>query len=284
VPPLIAPENLFSEIQYPGHTVYADDALGGGEPADHEAFHVARAARSADEFATAVNANQDWWVGSTFDRLRAFNFLAVDRNSNLRGFPVELRASSDGFTTWETILDVVVPDQFYAPADLRVLPGALTEEGAWLARFDDRVYHDVRLHVPAMGAGLKPQVTGLHLGWSYEPTHGNMFPYDPAGRQLFVTERMSDTAWTAGNRPAHRFDGTITIGCPDEDERDVARLYVEGMAWRYRPTWWVPDQARAEQAFYAQVSPGRYSFVYTREWRNGISTFPVREINPRLVA
>lgn len=281
---LIASENLLSEIMYPGHTISGDDEDANGEVTGNEAFRVANGRRSSDDYFTGAVANKDLWIECIFDRPRLFNFVALDRDHNLDGYPIELRGSSDSFSTYEKIVDPTLPDTSFPSSDLRVSPGAKTEEGAWLHLFDNRVYHAIRFFIPAMGAGLTPKIVGLHIGYAWEPTHGNMLPFDPSGRDLVVPTVVSDTQWTGADRPSQKYDGMIRIGCADEFERDTARLFIETMAWRYRPTWWVPDQKQAEQSWYGQVPGGRYSFVRTQQWPAGIAEFPITEMAPRIAA
>lgn len=275
--PLFAPENLFSRTQYPDHVVSADE-----EPSGNEAFRVGTARRSARNYATASTANDPWWVKVACDQVRAASFLAIDRGHNLNGETVELHGSNDDFSTYATILSETVPASVSPFQDLRAGSGALTEEGAWLRSFNPHAYQYWRVYVPAMGAGLLPQIVGAYLGLAWEPAFLQALPFTFGGRELSYDETVSDTAWVGASRPAQRAETTINYQCESWGEYDVARLFVENMMWRRRPTWYVPDQGRAERSWLGVVPPGTYRFEQRPGWGYPQTSFPLVEHEPRL--
>lgn len=276
--PLFCSGNFFNTVMYPLHAVSADQ-----EPAGNEAFRVGTGRRSSLNAATATTAADPWWVKVRCDRVRTADFIAIDRGHNLAGKEIILQGSNDNFTTTENIFDITVPSSVYAPSDLRETPGTKTEEGAWIHRFDVRAYRDWRLYVPSMGTGLKPWIVGLYLDMSWEPEFLHALPFTFGGRRLSFTEVESDTAWVGASRAAQRYETTINLQLQDWAEYDLARIHVETQMWRRRPTWYVPDQARAERSWLGQVPAGTYRFEQARGWGFMQTSFPLVETAPALI-
>lgn len=276
--PLFCSGNFLNTVMYPDHAVSALE-----EPSGNEAFRAGTGRRSSLNAATSATANAAWWLKVRCDRVRMADFVALDRGHNLAGRQVKVQGSNDNFTTTDTIVDVTVPASVYAPSDLREDPGTLTEEGAWLRRFTPRAYRDWRLYVPAMGAGLRPLVVGLYVDLSWEPAFLQALPFAPHGRRLSFTEVESDTAWVGASRAAQRYETTINLQLQDWAEYDVARIHIETQAWRRRPTWYVPDQAKAERAWLGQVPAGTYRFEEAGGWGFMQTSFPLVETAPKLI-
>ena len=274
--PLFAPENFFNRVQFPLHTVSATE-----EPTGNEAFRVGTGRRSALNFATSTSANALWSLKVACNKLRAADFIAIDRGFNLTSW--ELQGSNDDFTTYETILSVTMPTVTVAPSNLNTAPGVLTEEGAWLRRFPTRVYRYWRIYVPAMGTGLRPQITGAYLGLSWEPEFLQALPFTYGARNLIYTESESDTAWVGSSRPAQRYETDIVLKMESWDEYDLARRHIEQGTWRKRHTWYVPNQARAERSWLGVAPPGKYRFEKAKGWGFPVARFPLVEYEPKLI-
>lgn len=278
--PRFLSENFFNSVMFPDHVVSASE-----EPVGNEAFRVGTARRtSSRNSATATTANTAWWVKARCDRVRTADLVVLDRGHNLEGYEVILQGSNDNFTTTEDIVDVTLPSLVYAPSDLRTLPGTKTEEGAWLYRFSRRAYRDWRLYVPAMGADLRPKIVGLFVGLSYEPQNLLTKPFSFGGRSLIYEVVESDTAWTGASRAAQRYEVIVNLDMESWDEYDLARLHIETQMWRGRPTWFLPDQARAERSWLGKVPPGQYEFAQSSGWAFPRTSFPIVEFSPKLVA
>ncbi|HEX6940890.1 MAG TPA: hypothetical protein VF158_15845, partial [Longimicrobiales bacterium] len=159
----ILAENLFSPAAYPGHVVTASE-----EPAGTEAFRAGTGRRHAlTNRWTPSTANVEHWIQVTADQVRAADMIAIDRGHNLAGVALQLQISDDDFATWETVLSFAIPSTAAGGAQ-SLDDGALTEEGAYLRRFDLAAASQWRLVIPPMGAGLRPQIVGLYLGLSLE--------------------------------------------------------------------------------------------------------------------
>lgn len=276
--PLFCPDNFFNSVMYTGHTLSANEAATGAE-----AFRVGTSRRSSRNKWEPTTANNDAWIKVACDRIRTADFIAIDRGHNLDGETVRLEGSNDDFTTKEQIFSITLPSAVHQPAKLDQTPGVKTEEGAWLYRFDARSYKYWRLFIPAMGAGETPKIVGLYLGQSWEPSFLQRLPFTFGARELIYETTVSDTAWVGSSRPAQRFRTDISLRLEDHAEYDLARLHVETRIWRKKPTWYVPDQDRAERSWLGEAPQGTYRFEQAEGWGYMQTTFPLVEYEPALI-
>lgn len=257
--PVFLVENLFSDVQFSNHTISAEE-----EPSNNEAFRVATGRRSAQNMWTSSTANSDTWIKTVCDRVRGADMIAIDRGHNLAGYEILLQGSNDSFTTSEDIFDITMP-AVTAPGSIDDTLGVLTEEGAWLRRFSPvRSYESFRLYVPAMGAGLKPQIRGLYVGKSLSPRPYDFPTYDePFEPMMEVIE--SEAGWRGVNALTIRRQGTIGLRMRSVIEYDQARYHLVGHFARNRPMWVVFDQYQADRSILV-VQNGGFAFGFDGAW------------------
>src|SRR5574342_985447 len=98
--PVLLADDLFNTRLYTGHVVTANE-----EPAGYEAYRAQDGRRSELDYAAAATANSDWWLRSVCDRVRAFDYMAIDWNTNLLGRAIKLQCTFDAtdfLGTYET--------------------------------------------------------------------------------------------------------------------------------------------------------------------------------------
>lgn len=243
--PVFFGDNLFSIAQYPNHVISASE-----EPVGHEAALVANGRRWANDYATATTANNPWYLQSVFDRLRGFNMMAIDKGSNLFGARVQLLLSDDGFVNPpQTVLDLTIPAQT-GTGSLDDAYGVRTEDGPWLIRFPFRAGSAIRVNVPAMGVGLKPQVVGCWVGLAYSPAHLYR-PTDPDNDLFIVEETVLPSGARSRGRSAYPRQGAIRLKMADWFEYETARYHLHYVFGRSRPTWIIHDEDQADRALLA---------------------------------
>jgi hypothetical protein len=234
-------ENLMSKVQFPDHTVAAEE-----EPTGNEAWRVATGRRSGIKYATATTANSEWWIGVTFDRLRAFDMIVIDRGHNLAGYAMDFRISSDSFSTYETVFDITMP-AVSSPGSLSNGLGVLTEEGAWVKSFDVRASLEARLYIDAMGAGLKPQIPGLYFGKSISVPYLDK-PWSEDMDTMFVSEATLESGWTGRGPITQRRGGTITLKASSFDNYDdELRYHFQGRFGSGAPMWIALDEDQGDR-------------------------------------
>jgi len=111
---VFAVENFFNPRIFPSHTFAASSTASGW---DVDFIGTGRRQSSLNRW-EASDYNTDAYVQVTCDRVRAFDFLALDRGHNLDGYPIQVRVSSDSFATYETISGTVLDG--LGETDLRV--------------------------------------------------------------------------------------------------------------------------------------------------------------------
>jgi hypothetical protein len=253
--PVFLVENLFSTTMFPNHTISAEEEASG-----HPVEYLANGRRWPGNYWTSTTANDPTHATSTFDRVRGFDMIVLDRGHNLAGLDFELRGSSDGFTTYETILDITLP-AVSAPGDLDSALGVMTEEGAWVKRFDLRAYNAVRAHIPAMGAGLTPWIVGLHVGKSYSPL-SLLAPWDEDGDDIFASESVSTAGWLGRGKVTNRRSGVLNFDLPTITEYELVRYHLQSLYGSGRPMWIVMDEEQAERALLAVRPQGHQGFAF----------------------
>ncbi len=256
--PIFLVENLFSTAQFSQHTVQANE-----EPTGTEAWRVATGRRSGLDMWTPTTLNADAYLEVQCDRVRGFDMIALDRDHNLEGVTVQLRGSNQSaFTAYETILSITLPSTS-APASITDALGVVTEEGAWVKRFDFRAYRYVRFFVGAMGAGLKPEIVGLWLGLSYRPRPFD-FPWTDEADEIVTDEDPVTNV---------RRVGTQGIRLETDAEYELARYHLQSHFGYRRPTWLCPDETRGDRTMLvrrAPASPLRFEYDGQWLWRRGV--------------
>lgn len=254
--PVILADNLFSLRSYPDHTLAASSTATG-----KSVEYLAAGRRIRDLtgwFASTLNS--DAYVESTFDELRAFNLLFVDRDHNLAGETLSVAISDDGFTTETSLGSTTVPSVPTPMRDLFDGEIVYTNEGALLWWFGLYSSWAVRVEVAAMGAGLRPEIAGLSVGRAYVPTHAAQKPYD-WGRYT-LTHAMSRGALaqdSSGELGRYRSQ-ILRLRMATWGEFAEATYPIEEQYLRRRPTVILPDSSRAEEAVYAKAPPGEGGF------------------------
>jgi len=274
--PVVLVENFYSVIQFPGHTPSADEeALG------FEAWHVADGRRSLSDYWTSTTTNHQRSLKVTCDRVRAANTLALDRGHNLAGVALSVIGSNDNFTTYRAVWQGTVPTAITSPGDLDNTNGVVTEEGAFLVRFPTDAYTYWSLEIPALGAGILPQVVGAWLGLAWQPDFlGNDWGEDQC--ELVCQEQSSDLGWVGRTYPQPRRNGSLVFQLTDYWSYELARYHVQGhFLARGRPMWIVMDRSQAERAVLAEFMPGTNGLRYRRGWGFRSGDIGWREHEPR---
>lgn len=273
--PLITPvflvDDLFDSIQYPAHTVVAEE-----EPAGYEAHRFSAGRR--DQHAQASTANSDWWIKSTFGTVRAFDMVCLF-DHNLAGKTVRIECSDDDFTTTQTIFNAALPTSAGA-GDVDDALGVMCENGMWLKRFSVRMANAVRIYSVAMGAGLKPSINGK-LGLSLALNQYDK-PYEPSTTDLVVQEETNESGWTGrGPRRPRRY-GSIRIKTRTDYEYDQFRYHLEQRFGGGSTMVIVHDDSQAERAVMAQRAGGRFGFQGVADWPDAyrVGAFDWMETDP----
>lgn len=272
---VLAVENVFNRVQHPLHAISANEEAEGAE-----AFRVGRGSRWYGPW-TPTTANAEAWLQASFDRVRAFDFIAIDGH-NLGGKTVKLRVSSDGFTTYEEIFSATVPAVSSGGAEALEF-GAVTFDGAYLRQFDTRAGTAVRLVIPAMGAGLKPSICGLYVGLSWEPLEFFDRPFaDVQSEVLIAGMARSPAGWRGGTLVAAPRRGVLELRLDDWWESDRAEPFAFHFA-RNRPAWLVFDAAHGERAVLAEVDAvAAVGPITASGWAYPRLSIPWTEREPRL--
>jgi hypothetical protein len=272
--PLLLVENFFSVTQFPAHVITGDE-----EAAGFEAFHVGTERRDAvTNHWAPITANAPHQLQVVCDRLRAANYLFIDRGHNLGGLAsVQLQVSQDG-ASWETVATFTIPP-LSAPGILSNVNGVTTEELAWGITFPVNAGVWWRLNIPAMGAGLLPQVVGLYLGMAWDPGFFDN-PWGEDQTDLVTIEAVSDRGWRGRGPTVPPKAGDIGLKLPTEDVYDVARYHIGGHWSAGRPMWICYDQEEAERTFLALRPVSHLNIGFLPVWFPRQVRFPYVEHEP----
>jgi hypothetical protein len=277
--PLFLVENLFSDIQFPQHVVAASE-----EASRAQAWRVATGRRSQQDRWTVATANTSAWLRVQCDQARAASCIALDRGHNLAGVQVALERSADG-ATWTQVLVATIPTASAAGTSIDAATGCVTEEGAWIRRFPAVASTWWRLSIPAMGAGLKPQVVGLWLGAAWSPAGYLEQPFDDYARRSLADESQPTPAGWRGAGPAARVrEGQLNFKIMTQADQDAADYHIRGHFHGYRrPMWIVHDEAQAERAVLADPAVNDlYSLRHDRGWSRRQGSVAWIEREPRI--
>lgn len=270
--PVLFVENVYSRLQFPGHVITPSD-----EQVNFETFRVANGRRSPFDYASPVTANAIWIPRVAYDRVRAINAVALDRGHNLGGFELSVRTSSDAWVTEYVAATSVIPTTS-SSGSVDELNGVRTEEGAWFKRFPQVESMASEVRVPAMGAGLKPKVVGLQLGYAWECEYWTR-PVGEGGVRLAGEVVESGSAWRARTTPTRQRVLTLKLKLVDYASYDAARYHLEGHFASGRPMWLVLNQDQADRAIQVEVE-GPIGFNYETDYGYQQCTFACVEHGP----
>lgn len=259
--PIVFVENLLSRQQFPLHSLGADEEAG-----IYPVERLARASRLDGNRWEPTTPNAPHSVTLTCDQIRAANMIALDRNTNLRGYTVSLQASDDGFSQSAiTVFETTIPTIPGGRVD--DLSGLMSEELAWLKRFPLDAHRYWRFHVTAMGADLVPRIGGLWLGRAWELSGPPDPPFADDDFQLSFTETPLETLWMAAGPPRRARLLRMLLRLEDDGDYDQARYHLTGHYGRRRPMWviWSPDFA-PERAALVVARPDELGFRYPEDW------------------
>lgn len=273
-------ENLFNTRTFPSHTLTASSEATG-----QSVLFVGSGRRQRHlNVWSPSTTNADAYVQVDFDRVRSFDCIFLDRGHNLAGYAVSLRASSDAWSTFTEAASVTLPVVTTPGSPLAESPGVLTEEGAWGLRLS-RTFHGTsfRFFVPAMGAGLKPEIVGIYVGRSWRLVHAQQWPTDHGKPELIYQEVISPEAWAAPGDVAKRDRGELNIQLDSFEEYALARYHIEQLFMARKPMWLVHDDDQAERSVLTYAPPGVAGFGFEAGWFPQQGRIPWVEHEPRLV-
>lgn len=249
MPAALLSETYLSTVQFSDHTLTTPSELVG-----FEALRLAtgRRHRVTNRWRSGAGENVETDITVTFDRVRSFDGLALDRGHNLAGQIVVVEASDDAFSTALTAFSGVVPATAGGTLDGA---GAVTPEGAWLLRFSLVAAKAVRLRIPA-ATGLTPEAVGLMIGRWYDIEFLDR-PWADESAQLLAQESVTPYGWSGTGARNSRRQGTLHIRLSDYAEYERARYHIQQRFHdEYSPAWVVMDTAAAYRAVLAKAIPG----------------------------
>ncbi len=275
-------ENFWNRMIFPDHVLTssnADDAAGAWGSS-----FVGTARRQVElNRWESDTANADAYLQCTMDRVRAFDMLVIDRDHNLGGYPVQVRVSADGFTTWNTI-SATIPTQVFPQSLLDPKRPVLTEEGAVLWYLGPQLGKAVKLFVPAMGAGLAPRIVGAYTGQRFALTHARKKPYSFGKVRTVYQRETSPQAWSAAGEIGRLRVDSIGIRLASRQEYQQARYHIEHLYFEGRVAWIIHDDEEAEKSLLAKVPPGDAGFsIESGDWSEFQGEIPYEEHEPRFI-
>lgn len=278
--PVFLVDNVFNLRIYPDHTLAASSTASGSSV---ERLATGRRKRSLNKWA-ASSANTAAYVRATFDRLRNFDLLFVDRDHNLSGHEISVRISDDGFTTYTEVGEYTVPANPTPYASLYDDSIIRTDEGAVLMYLGSQSANAVQLSIPAMGTGLAPELAGVMIGKSWSPDKAVTLPWDLAGQpDLIYSAVESPQAQAASGEVGRKQSGSFRLKLEDEAEYAVARYHIDDLYSSLKPMVVIPDDEEAERARLAFKPAGRTGFERTGDWFPPQVEVPWVETEPRFV-
>lgn len=230
---LLLTENfLAAAAQFPQHTVAASSEASG-YPVDK----VANERRHVLERFEPNNTNTDVTVTATCNLLRAADACVIDRESNHRGYRYQVRLSDDAFATPRTVWDVN-PIPSVAGGTPAGASGCVTTEGAWIKTWDADASYGWQLVSKAMGSGLKPLLTGVWIGKSWQPTQYLLrFPLEDQHHVVQYAASTSPYAWQGRGPVAQLRQGTLRLGLPTYDDEAAYEYHIVMRYLTGRPMW-----------------------------------------------
>lgn len=269
--PVLVVENIFSVVQFPDHTVTADEEATG-----YEGWRVADGRRSALDKWTTTTTNTTHTITVTCDKVRACDFIALDRGHNLDGETVKLQGSNDNFTSSEDVLEITLP-LYSSPGDIDSALGVVTEEGAWVKRFDLRAFTYWRFTVPSMGAGEMPEVVGLTVGKSYNGRCFD-FPWSDGQEEALAPVAVMESGWEGSGPVTIRRRGEFGLRAQSDIDHDEAKYHLAHFA-RRRPMWFCADSEQADRTIQV-IHAGAVGFQHDGAWPHARSRIQYAEHEP----
>ena len=272
-------DNLFNVRQYPDHVV-----SGSTEATGYEAFHVGTNRREAADAWKPTSANISGYVTVTCLVTRGMNFVAIDRESNHAGKTFALRGSSDGFTTYQTIVSLTVAS--VPGGSLSGAYGAITSEGAWLKTVTAVGGFDAyRLWSEAMGSGVTQRLTGVWVGTAWQPSGRVVtYPMDDETYDVRYEVTESPSAWAGMGRVAAPRIGTIRLMPNNENDAAMIRWQVLGLYARLgQPAWVCWQKSNAPwRSMLVRCPPGAMRYALDASWPlDRMLEIPYIEVQPK---
>lgn len=278
---LFCADNLFADTQYSQQL-----ATGDEEPSGYEAWRVGVGRRYIGNRWQASTANADHTLslsckttiaGAAQAVPRGANFLAIDRASNHLGHRFQLLGSDDAFATSRVVFDITLPTVPGGQASGAL--GCVTDEGAWFKTFPADVHNDWRLVSKAMGAGAVPQLTGVYLGMSWQPTtYPLVYPLEGEALDIQMTEDKAPSGWTGRSRPALPRKGVAHFKPGDQNDYDHFRYQALGLYAHGQPAWICEQSAdRPWRAMLVRCPSGLLGWPRALDWPFHTMDMPYEE-------
>jgi len=259
VRPVFLCDSLFSPVHYPDVVLSANEEGTGTEA---EMFSTLR----REDHWSPTSFNADSWLRASHTQPRAINMIHLWVH-NLLGKTYRFQVSSDGFTTIETVVDLVIPSN---PGTGHVddALGVVTEDLMWIKRVPTRYAYDFRHLVPAMGANQKPELAGI-AGPSYSPNQYD-YPYSPSMTEFIVEEQRSDRGVLGRSNPLNLRRGAIRMKMRSDFDYELARFHLDHRWGEGAPMLIVHNEAQAERAVMAtRVGGSMLGFETDVGWPDG---------------
>lgn len=179
--------------------------------------------------------------------------------------------------TWDINFDLTIPTG--ASGTLSATTGLVTEETAWAKRYTSISARYSRLRIPAMGAGLVPNVAGLHLGLSFQLGGPVESGVAPRMNRTFFSEAQSQAGRVGRSRTFVRREGTLVI--PADTQAEYTDTLEPQLEQLYRDqsavAWILIDTTRQPQTFFQIINPADafWGFSYGVQVAGGAWPHPV---------
>lgn len=282
--PVFLADNLFNVRTYPGHSLVASTTATGTDILN---LSSGRRVRGLSGWSASA-LNTEATLRAECNRLRAANLLFVDRDHNLdaAGTPqLGIRISNDDFATsselgpWDIPANPVPHSSLYEDGLIR------THEGALLAWFELDVGWEWEVFVPAMGAGVRPELAGLMLGKLWTTVHQQQQPASLGSGQvdLLYDVRRSPQAQAAAGEIGALVRDEIDLQLENYDEYLEGVYPIADLYFHRKAMVIIPDDEQAENAILAVAPPGRHGFRVDPDWGWPQVTIPYEETEPELV-
>lgn len=259
--PVFCVDSVFNPIHYSDVTLSANESAAGHAP---EFFSTLR----REDSWSPTTFNNDAWLKARHTQPRAFNVVCLWVH-NLLGEVYRFQISDDDFSTIQTVIDVTIPAS-PGTGHIDDANGVLTEDYMWIKRVPTRYAHDFRHFIPAMGASLKPELSGI-VGISYSPAQYD-YPYAPNTTTLMVEEHKSDRGVLGRGTVSNPRHGEITVKNRTDFDYELCRFHFEQRwgGWAPSPMLIVHNEAQTERAVMADRAGGSMlGFETDSSWPDG---------------
>lgn len=233
--PILLSQNVYDATVL--NPTFVVDNMSADDAPDHEAFRIADNLRDLTWW-TPIGANAERSLRTnTLSTGTQADILILDRGHNLQGKAVVL----EGANVADFSVVFTLPVSSTIPATAGGLAsdanGCLTPEGVWWKTFSVASAQYWRLRIPAMGAGISPIVTSLHLGKSYRLPEYLDAPgaYDYRRKYSFKRNELSEAGVRGKSRPRRFDEMDLHFSLESTDyaafEAEVTRLLDYGQPW-----------------------------------------------------